>query len=104
MKNLLFSLIGSYVVHPAREVAVSVSGDRLMITRDHQQNEHHAIEDIDIMINGHEIIEDEYSTQITAKEEIVTIILPVEPQPGDVIVVDTEIHRLGSKKVTLKIE
>jgi len=104
MKNILFSFIGSHIMHPARNVDVSVAGDRLMITRDHQPNEYHAIEDIDIMINGQEIIEEEYSTQITANEEIVTITLPLKPQQGDVIVVDTEIHRLGSKKITLKIE
>ncbi len=51
-----------------------------------------------------DVIEKEYATHITDTEEVVIVTLPFEPKAGDVIVVDTEVQRFGSKKITLKVE
>lgn len=102
-KQTLLTLFSSLIPHKA-PMALAVSGEKLEITAGHKGIAHHAIEDIDIQINGMSVVEEEYSTRITDTEEVVTVVLPFEPKPGDVIVVDTEVHRLGSKKITLKVE
>ncbi len=107
MKNSqgsLFNLLTAIVPHRNKGVALSVLGDHLEITAGHSIHSHHAIEDLGIMVNGMEVTEEEYSTQITDTSEIVTVVLPFEPQPGDVITVDTDIHHLGSRTISLKVD
>ncbi len=87
-----------------KEIGLSVSGDCLEIVAEHSVMKHHAIEDLGIKINGMDVVENGYATRITDTEEVVIITLPFEPQAGDVIVVDTEVQRFGSKKITLKVE
>jgi hypothetical protein len=107
MKNQQVSplaLLTSIIGNKKRDMALSVSGDHLEIVGKHSRKAHHVIEDIGIMINGLDVVEEEYSTRITDKEEVVTVTLPFEPKPGDVIVVDTDINHLGSRTITLKVE
>ena len=107
MKNDQVSLLGlltSIIPHRNHKMALTVSGDHLEITAKHSVHAHHAIEDLGIMVNGMEVAEEEYSTRITDTREVVTVVLPFEPRPGDVITVDTDIHHLGSHTLTLMVE
>ncbi len=100
----LLGLISSLIPHKKKAMALAVSGDHLEITAGHQALAHHAIEDLGILVNGMEVVEEEYSTRITDTEEVVTVTLPFEPKPGDVITIDTDINHLGSRTLTLKVE
>lgn len=100
----IMSVLSSIIPHRKSEMALSVLGDHLEIKAGHRALAHHAIEDLGVMINGEDVVEEEYSTQITDTEEVVTIVLPFEPKAGDVIVVDTAVQKLGSKKITLKVQ
>ncbi len=100
----LQGLLTSMIPHRKKSMALTISGDHLEIVAGHSVRSHHAIEDLGIRINGAEVVEEEYCTRITDTQEVVTVTLPFEPKPGDVIVVDTDINHLGSRTITLKVE
>jgi len=100
--SLVTSIIPEFFSRP--ETSLSVSGDRLKITGRHTTRFQHIIDDLGIKVNGKEIEDAGFETRIRDKSEEVTILLPFEPQPGDVITVDTAVHSLGSKKITLRVE
>lgn len=89
-------------LNPTKKAALS--GDRIKITGRHTGRFQHIIDDLGVKVNGHEVEDAGFETKISGEEEEVTIVLPFEPKPGDVITVDTAVHSFGSKKITLRVE
>lgn len=102
----LSTLFASFMAlpDPVHSPDLTLHGDQLKITGKHTTRFQHIIDDLGVKVNGHKVGGIGFETKISNEEEEVTIVLPFEPKPGDVIIVDTAVHSFGSKKVTLRVE
>ncbi len=102
----LTSILSAFLSTPDHVNApgLTLSGDKLKIRGRHTTRFQHIIDDLGVKVNGHKVEDAGYETKISGEEEEVTIVLPFEPLPGDVITVDTAVHSFGSKKITLRVE
>ena len=86
----------------ADEISLLLEDKELTIFSSHHSHKYIS-EGVDIYINGNEVEDCGYSTEIHNEQEYLKVFLPFEPVAGDVIEVDTAVHHLGIKTITLKV-
>jgi hypothetical protein len=96
---------GLAAAHPAKAISITITGNRVDITVEHQTMDpkRHYIREIEVSVNGKKLVHQDFAFQTDAKTQLASYIIP-EIIPGAVVAVMADCNKGGKLAVEKKAQ